>query len=479
MARSMTLTHIPCGIEIPQNFFDGVVDMEHIRGFVTKAETLGYDSLWLQERILSDFAMLEPVTLLSYVAAITEKLTLGVSVILLTLRNPFQLAKSLATLDCMSHGRIIAGVGLGGGHLGSHEEILGYSREKRVRRFTEATEVMKLLWTEPKATFHGHFWDFQNVSMEPKPIQKPHPPLWFGGHHEHTFERVAKWGDGWMMLAYPAGAEATAAFDQLRRLTEQAGREPASLGIDVVSLANNHSGDYGEAGRESTMKALRAHGIAYGGLDRDGARAANLILPDGRKVAVTAFAPNNGTLNLNDIAAAKALIRRLKRTHDLVIVSFHGGAEGWDHVHVPHAEEYFYGEDRGNVEAFAHAAIDAGADLVIGQGPHVPRAAEIYRGRLIAYSLGNFWTYSGVNTYAVSGLGPVLEAWMAPDGTIAGFTVHSTRQAGLGVPRMDPLDEAGRYVLYLTRSDFPGTARRLERAAPLVAQGWSATRPGS
>ncbi len=130
-------------------------------------------------------------------------------------------------------------------------------------------------------------------------------------------------------------------------------------------------------------------------------------------------------------------------------------------------------------EAFAHAAIDAGADLVIGQGPHVPRAVEIYRGRLIAYSLGNFWTYSGVNTYAVSGLGPVLEAWMAPDGTIAGFTVHSTRQAGLGVPRMDPLDEAGRYVLYLTRSDFPGTARRLERAAPLVAQGWSATRPGS
>lgn len=253
----------------------------------------------------------------------------------------------------------------------------------------------------------------------------------------------------------------------------------ASLGIDDVSLANNHSGDYGEAGRESTMKALRAHGIAYGGLDRDGARAASLILPDGRKVAVTAFAPNNGTLNLNDIAAAKALIRRLKRTHDLVIVSFHGGAEGWDHVHVPHTEEYFYGEDRGNVEAFAHAAIDAGADLAIGQGPHVPRAVEIYRGRLIAYSLGNFWTYSGVNTYAVSGLGPVLEAWMAPDGTIAGFTVHSTRQAGLGVPRMDPLDEAGRYVLYLTRSDFPGTARRLERAAPLVAQGWSATRPGS
>ena len=105
--------------------------------------------------------------------------------------------------------------------------------------------------------------------------------------------------------------------------------------------------------------------------------------------------------------------------------------------------------------------IDAGADLVLGHGPHVPRAVEIYKGHLIAYSLGNFWTYSGVMNYAVSGLGPVVEAWLTPDGTLAGFSLVSTRQAGLGVPRLDPLDEAGRYVLYLTRTDFPGTASRL------------------
>ncbi len=243
-----------------------------------------------------------------------------------------------------------------------------------------------------------------------------------------------------------------------------------SLGLDVVSLANNHSGDYGEAGRRATMAALRAQGIAFGGLDRNGARAATLVLPDGRKVAVTAFAPNNGTLNLNNLTAARSLIRALHKTHDLVVVSFHGGAEGWSHVHVPKTEEYYYGEDRGNVERFAHAAIDAGADLVIGQGPHVPRAVEIYRGHLIAYSLGNFWTYEGVNTYAVSGLGPVLEAWLAPDGTIAGFTLHSTRQAGLGVPHLDPLQEAERYTLYLTRSDFPGTARRLRHLGRAMAQ---------
>lgn len=227
----MALDHTPCGIEIPQNFFDGPVDMEHIRRFVTRAETLGYDSLWLQERILSEFSMLEPVTLLSYVAAITERLRLGVSVILLTLRNPFQLAKSVATLDCMSHGRATVGIGLGGGHLGSHEEILGYSRERRVRRFSEAVEVMKLLWTEPKASFHGSFWNFQNVSMEPKPVQRPHVPFWFGGHHENALRRAVRHGDGWM----GAGSSPSSAFVQeaalMRRFLDEAKRDPASFGI--------------------------------------------------------------------------------------------------------------------------------------------------------------------------------------------------------------------------------------------------------
>jgi hypothetical protein len=238
-----------------------------------------------------------------------------------------------------------------------------------------------------------------------------------------------------------------------------------SLGVDVVSMANNHSGDFGEVGRNSTMAALRAHGIGFAGLDRDGAKFATLVLPNGKKAGVIAFAPNNGTLNLNDIPRAEALIRDLKKTHDLVVVSFHGGGEGWNFVHVAKSSEFFDGEDRGNVTAFAHAAIDAGADLVIGQGPHVPRGLEIYRDHLIAYSLGNFWTYSGVMTYAVSGLGPVLEAWLTPEGKIAGFAIHSSRQAGLGVPHMDSMDEAARYMLYLTKTDFPETSARLSGAA--------------
>ena len=139
-----------------------------------RAETLGYDGLWLQERIIGDFTMLEPVTLLSYAPGITTRLKLGTSVILLPLRNPLQLAKAYSSLDVMSGGRAVMGVGLGGGHLGSHEDVFGYWREGRVTRFNEALQIMKLLWTETTASFEGQFWNFKEISMEPKPLQKPH-----------------------------------------------------------------------------------------------------------------------------------------------------------------------------------------------------------------------------------------------------------------------------------------------------------------
>jgi probable F420-dependent oxidoreductase len=222
--------HLPCGIELPQVFFDGPVDMEHIRKFAMRAETLSYDSLWLQERAIGDFIMLEPVTLLSYVAAITTKLRLGTSIILLTLRNPIQLAKAYATLDCMSHGRAVLGVGLGGGHLGSHEDVFGYAREGRVTRFTETVRIMRLLWTEPKASFQGRYWNFSDVSMEPKPVQRPHLPLWFGGHHENALKRAVKYGNGWM----GAGSSSSDAFIResamIRRFLDEAKRDPATFG---------------------------------------------------------------------------------------------------------------------------------------------------------------------------------------------------------------------------------------------------------
>lgn len=235
----------------------------------------------------------------------------------------------------------------------------------------------------------------------------------------------------------------------------------ASLHLSAVSLANNHSGDYGTAGRASTMVELTKRGIGFAGLDEGDARSATVALRDGRQAAVIGFAPNDGTLDINDIAGAVQQVRDLKQSHALVVVWFHGGSEGWEHAHVPQGHEEFAGEDRGDVIAFSHAVIEAGADIVIGSGPHVPRAIEIYRGHLIAYSLGNFWTYDGVSTTEGRGLGPVIEAWLAPDGTIAGLTIHSTRQMGTGVPRLDPEDQAARHVYYLTNCDFPETGAQI------------------
>jgi probable F420-dependent oxidoreductase len=219
----------PCGIELPQVFFDGPVDMAHIRNFATRAETLGYDSLWLQERIIGDFVMLEPVTLLSYVAAITTKLKLGTSVMLLPLRNPIQLAKAYATLDVMSNGRAVLGVGLGGGHLGSHEDIFGYARQGRVTRFTEAVRIIKLLWTEERVNFHGRYWNFDNVSMEPKPMQRPHLPIIFGGHHENALRRAVKYADGWMGAGSSSSSSFTRESARIREMLAESKRDPATF----------------------------------------------------------------------------------------------------------------------------------------------------------------------------------------------------------------------------------------------------------
>lgn len=221
--------HLPCGIELPQVFFDGPVDMEHVRKFAVRAEELGFESLWLQERIVGDFSMLEPVTLLSYVAAITSKLRLGTSVILLPLRNPVQLAKAYSSLDNISGGRAVIGLGLGGGHLGSHEDVFGYTREGRVTRFTEAVQIMKLLWTVPKASFHGRYWDFNDVSMEPKPVQKPHLPVLFGGHHENALRRAVKYADGWMGAGSSSAGSFIRESARIRTYLDEAKRDAATF----------------------------------------------------------------------------------------------------------------------------------------------------------------------------------------------------------------------------------------------------------
>ena len=147
----------------------------------------------------------------------------------------------------------------------------------------------------------------------------------------------------------------------------------------------------------------------------------------------------------------------VKAEHDIILVSFHGGAEGLDALHIPFANEFYYNEDRGDVVAFAHAVIDAGADLVVGHGPHVPRALELYRGRLIAYSLGNFCTYYGISVVGLKGLAPVLRVTLTDEGEFVEGQIISARQQRTLGPIPDPSNEAARLMKRLTEADFPNT----------------------
>ncbi|NBC33862.1 MAG: CapA family protein [Alphaproteobacteria bacterium] len=229
----------------------------------------------------------------------------------------------------------------------------------------------------------------------------------------------------------------------------------ADAGFDAVSLANNHSGDFLDAGRAATRHALTRAGIAYAGHDSPGHRTATVVVDDGLRVGIAAFAPNPGTLPINDIPAAATLVTELAADHDIVLVSFHGGAEGSGAFRVPRRTEIFLGENRGDVFAFSRAMIDAGADVVIGHGPHVPRAVEVYRDRFIAYSLGNFWTYARMNIRGLGGLGPVAALVLAPDGRLLAAQIHSTRQRDRGIPFLDPTNESAAVIARLTAEDFP------------------------
>jgi probable F420-dependent oxidoreductase len=250
---------IPCGISIPQDFINRPVDMQLVRDYVQKAETLGYDSLWVQESIVGNVPILEPVSLLNYVAALTTRVRLGTSVMLLVLRNPVQLAKSLSSLDQMSHGRLTAGIGIGG-HV--PEAIFGLPSERRIRRFVEAIQVMKALWTEPQASVDGIYWTFKDVAMEPKPVQQPHPPLWFGARQAPALKRAVQHGNGFM----GAGSSSTADFIQqyglLQQFLDAAQRDPATFAISKrVYLAV-------DADRERAEKRLREwFGIRYRNAD--------------------------------------------------------------------------------------------------------------------------------------------------------------------------------------------------------------------
>ena len=225
----------------------------------------------------------------------------------------------------------------------------------------------------------------------------------------------------------------------------------AQAGFDVMSLANNHARDFGEEGRSSSMAALDAVGIRHSG--REGTVAS--WVANGRRVALVAFTPNVGSNSLNDPQIGLPLVSQLAATHDIVIVSFQGGAEGNGAEVLPFAREIFAGEDRGNVVEFAHAMIDAGADLVLGHGPHVVRPMELYHDRLIAYSMGNFATYYGISVDGIRGIAPILLCTLDDDGRFVSGRIEATTQIRPAGPSLDAAGAVVTLLRTLTDSAFP------------------------
>ena len=229
-----------------------------------------------------------------------------------------------------------------------------------------------------------------------------------------------------------------------------------NAGFDVMSLANNHARDFGEEGRDSSARALLAAGIAASG--RQGTWS--IVRTDELHVAFVNFAVTKNSNMLLDYEASYALIEALDKAFDIVVVTFHGGAEGVDATHVPFAEEEYYGEPRGDVVWFARGAVDHGADLVIGHGPHVIRGMERYKERLIAYSLGNFATYYGISVAGIKGIAPILTTTLDGEGRFVEGHVVSTIQLRPAGPSIDPEDRALKLTRGLSIDDFgnPGLA---------------------
>jgi poly-gamma-glutamate capsule biosynthesis protein CapA/YwtB (metallophosphatase superfamily) len=223
-------------------------------------------------------------------------------------------------------------------------------------------------------------------------------------------------------------------------------------GFSVLNIANNHILDFGLEGAESTITNLRNAGI-----QATGGEMIASIQKSEKKIAVVGFSYKASpyAYTILEIPEAKEIVTRLKKSHDIVIVSFHGGAEGKRALHIPKGDEIFLEENRGNVVKFARAVVDAGADMVIGHGPHVLRAMEVYKGRLITYSLGNFLTYGLFNLKGPNSLSVILKARIdATTGNFLAGRLVPVRLINGGMPEIDPTGEAITLIKYLTATDI-------------------------
>ena len=243
-------------ISIPQHARDSRFDDDAFRAYLRRVEELGlFESAWAQEQVIGAASSLAPLQTLAYAAACTEQLRLGCSVFVLPLHNPLHLAKAISSLDCLSHGRVEVGVVTGG--RGRPFGAFGVDPDRPVARFNEALALMKACWTEREINFDGRFWKLEGASMEPKPVQKPYPPVWFGGSAPAGMRRAVRHGDGFM----GAGSQTTAQFaEQVNVVREELsaqGREPDTFRI--AKRVYVHVEDDATRGRQRLEDALTRH----------------------------------------------------------------------------------------------------------------------------------------------------------------------------------------------------------------------------
>ena len=243
-------------ISIRQYARDSRFDDAAFRSYLRRVEECGtFEGIWAQEQVIGAAGSLAPLETLAYAAACTEQLRLGCAVFVLPLHNPLHLAKAISSLDCLSHGRVDVGVATGG--RGRPFGAFGVDPDKPVARFNEALALMKACWTEREINFDGRLWKLDGASMEPKPVQKPYPPVWFGGSAPAGMRRAVRHGDGFM----GAGSQTVSQFaEQVKVVREELGargREPDTFRIGKRVYV--HVEDDATRGRRRLEEALTRH----------------------------------------------------------------------------------------------------------------------------------------------------------------------------------------------------------------------------
>jgi probable F420-dependent oxidoreductase len=238
-------------ISLPQFYSDGAFDPAGFRAYVRRAEELGFESAWTGEQVLGTMPHLGPIEMMTYAAACSERIRLGCAMFVLPLYSPLHLAKSLATLDQLSRGRLEVGVALGG--RSRPFAAFGITGDGLAARFRESLKVLELLWTQPRVDFDGRFWQLKGAAMEPKPFQKPHPPIWIGGAHPEALRRAVRLGDGF----FGAGSQSTEQFAEQMKVVRQALTESGhKAGFRIAKRAYIAVESDGDQARRRSVEAL-------------------------------------------------------------------------------------------------------------------------------------------------------------------------------------------------------------------------------